>query len=38
MAIYFRGRFDGFNDQPRGACDQAEYKPFPELEKLRRQE
>jgi hypothetical protein len=36
MAIYFCGRFDGFNDQPHGACDQAEYKPFPELEKLRR--
>jgi hypothetical protein len=36
MAIYFRGRFDGFTDEPHGACDQAEYKPFPELEKLHR--
>jgi hypothetical protein len=36
MAIYFHGRFDGFNEQPHGPCDQAEFKPFPELEKLSR--
>jgi hypothetical protein len=36
MAVYFRGRFDGFSDEPHGACDQAEYKPFPELERLGR--
>jgi hypothetical protein len=36
MAIYFRGRFDGFSGEPHGTCDQAEYKPFPELEKLGR--
>jgi len=36
MAIYAGGRFDSFNDQPQGACDQMEFKPFPELEKLSR--
>jgi hypothetical protein len=36
MAIYAGGRFDSFNDQPRGGCDQVEFKPFPELEKLTR--
>jgi hypothetical protein len=36
MAIYSGGRFDRFNDQPRGECDQAEFEPFPELEKLTR--
>jgi hypothetical protein len=36
MAIYFRGRFDGFSGEPHGACDQAQYKPFPELENLGR--
>ena len=36
MAIYAGGRLDGFREQPHGACDQAEFKPFPELEKLGR--
>jgi hypothetical protein len=36
VAIFAGGRFDGFNEQPKGACDQAEFKPFPELEKLSR--
>jgi hypothetical protein len=36
MAIYAGGRLDGFREQPHGACDQAEFKPFPELEKLDR--
>jgi hypothetical protein len=36
MAVYAGGRFDGFTEQPKGACDQAEFKPFPELEKLSR--
>ena len=36
MAIYVRGRLDSFREQPRGACDQAEFQPFPELEKLGR--
>jgi hypothetical protein len=36
MAVYTGGRFDRFTEQPRGACDQAEYKPFPELQALGR--
>ena len=36
MAVYSRGRFDRFVPQPHGPCDEAEYKPFPELEALRR--
>jgi hypothetical protein len=36
IAIYVGGRFDGFSEQPHGTCDQAEFKPFPELEKLTR--
>jgi hypothetical protein len=36
MAVYTRGRFDRFELQPHGLCDQAEYKPFPELEALGR--
>jgi hypothetical protein len=36
MAIYTRGRFDRFVLQPHGPCDEAEYKPFPELEALGR--
>jgi hypothetical protein len=36
IAIYAGGRLDGFREQPHGACDQAEFKPFPELEKLGR--
>jgi hypothetical protein len=36
MAVYAGGRFDRFIEQPRGACDQAEYKPFPELQALGR--
>ncbi len=36
MAVYTRGRFDRFVPQPHGACDEAEYKPFPELEGLGR--
>ncbi|MBV9630926.1 MAG: hypothetical protein JO230_22725 [Xanthobacteraceae bacterium] len=36
MAVYSRGRFDRFVPQPHGPCDEAEYKPFPELEALGR--
>ncbi len=36
MAVYTHGRFDRFVPQPHGPCDQAEYKPFPELEALGR--
>jgi hypothetical protein len=36
MVVYARGRFDRFVPQQRGLCDQAEYKPFPELEALGR--
>ena len=36
MAIYVRGRLDSFREQSQGACDQAEFQPFPELEKLGR--
>jgi len=36
MVVYTRGRFDRFVPQPHGLCDQAEYKPFPELEALGR--
>ena len=35
-AIYANGRFDTFREQPQAACDEAEFKPFPELENLRR--
>lgn len=35
-AIYADGRFDGFREQPQAVCDEAEFKPFPELENLRR--
>jgi hypothetical protein len=35
-AIFAGGRFDGFREQPKEVCDQAEFKPFPELEKLSR--
>ena len=36
MAAYARGRFDRFVPQQHGLCDQAEYKPFSELEALGR--
>jgi hypothetical protein len=36
MVVYTRGRFDRFVPQPHGPCDEAEYKPFPELEALGR--
>ena len=36
MAVYTRGRFDRFVPQPHGACDEAAYKPFLELEALGR--
>ena len=36
MAVYSHGRFDRFVPQPHGPCDEAEYKPFPELEGLGR--
>jgi hypothetical protein len=36
MAVYAGGRFDRFLDHARGACEQAEFKPFPELETLGR--
>jgi hypothetical protein len=36
MAVYAGGRFDRFLEQARGACEQAEFKPFPELEALGR--
>src|SRR5262245_28183462 len=34
MAIYAGGRFDRFTEQARATGDQAEYKPFPELQAL----
>ena len=36
MAVYAGGRFNDFTEHPKGTCDQAEFKPFPELEKLSR--
>jgi hypothetical protein len=36
MAVYMHSRFDRFIPQQHGPCDQAEYKPFPELEALGR--
>ena len=40
MAVYVRGRFDRFTEQPRdqqrGPCEHADFKPFPELEALGR--
>jgi hypothetical protein len=36
MAVYSGGRFERFIEPARGVCNQAEYKPFPELEKLGR--
>jgi hypothetical protein len=36
MVVYSRGHFDRFVPQQHGVCDQAEYKPFPELEALGR--
>jgi len=36
MVVFTRGRFDRFVPQQHGLCDQAEYKPFPELEALGR--
>jgi hypothetical protein len=36
MVVYSRGHFDRFVPQQRGLCDQAEYRPFPELEALGR--
>jgi hypothetical protein len=36
MAVYTGGRFERFQEPARGLCDQAEFKPFPELEKLSR--
>ncbi len=36
IAVYARGRFDRFVPQTHGPCDEAEYKPFPELEALGR--
>ena len=36
MVVYSRGRFDRFVSQQHGVRDQAEYKPFPELEALGR--
>jgi hypothetical protein len=36
LAVFAGGRFDRFMEQSRGPCDQAEFKPFPELEALGR--
>jgi hypothetical protein len=36
MAIYTGGRFERFQEQRQGPCDQAKYEPFPELETLGR--
>jgi hypothetical protein len=36
MAIYSGGRFERFQEQRQGPCDQARYQPFPELETLGR--
>jgi hypothetical protein len=34
MAVFTGGRFERFYEQRQGPCDQADYKPFPELETL----
>jgi hypothetical protein len=36
MAVFAGGRFNDFTEHPKGMCEQAEFKPFPELEKLSR--
>jgi hypothetical protein len=36
MAVFTGGRFERFYEQRQGPCDQADYKPFPELETLSR--
>lgn len=36
MAVFTGGRFERFYEQRQGPCDQADYKPFPELEALSR--
>lgn len=35
-AVFIAGRFDRFVESAREQCDDATYKPFPELEKLTR--
>jgi hypothetical protein len=36
MVVYTGGRFDRLYEQRQGPCEQANYKPFPELEALSR--
>ena len=36
MALFRDGRFDQFTELAKEFCSQAEFKPFPELEKLSR--
>jgi hypothetical protein len=36
LAVFTGGHFERFTEQRQGPCDQAEYKPFPELEALTR--
>jgi len=36
MAVFTGGRFERFYEQRQGPCDQADYKPFPELGALSR--
>ncbi len=36
LAIFARGHFEQFTTQIKDQCSQADYKPFPELEKLSR--
>jgi hypothetical protein len=36
MAIYTAGRFERFSEPAPAVCNQVEFKPFPELEKLGR--
>jgi hypothetical protein len=36
IAVFRGGRFDQFAERAKEQCSQAEFKPFPELEKLAR--
>jgi hypothetical protein len=36
MAVFTGGHFERFYEQRQGPCDQADYKPFPELGALNR--
>lgn len=36
MAVFVDGRFDSFEEKARRYCEDAAYRPFPELERLTR--